>query len=909
MVLTDVNANATDTLTIAMSDATGTLTGDANLTKVDATHYTLTGDAATVQSELQALTFKFDAGHAGATTTFSLTDHSVVGEQSADTAAATTVTVTDTDPMVAPTITQTLAFATQATFGTGPAPQYMTVGDFNNDGKQDLATPNKSDGTVSILLGNGNGTFQQEVSYATGNTPVGISVGDFNHDGALDIAVPNTADNTVSILLGNGDGTFLPQVTYPTGNFPFSVSVADVDKNGIPDLIVTNIYANNVSVLLGNGDGTFQSQMSFAAGSEPNNAMSADFNKDGNPDIIVTDNIGNDVSVLLGNGDGTFQTPVTYAVGAGPTGVATGDFNHDGNLDIVVANFVGNTISVLLGNGDGTFRSQTQYETGLTPNVFSVADMNGDGYLDIVVQDYGANVVSVLLGNGDGTFQPQKTFAVGYLPGAVAVTDLNGDGQPDIVAANIGDNTVSVLLNTTTGQTTDSSTPINPFANMVLTDANANATDTLTIAMSDATGTLAGDGLTNNQDGTYTLTGDAATVQSELQALSFKFDPGHAGATTTFSLTDHSVVGEQSADTAAATTVTVKDTDVAVAPAHVAAIDFNGDGHSDVLLQNTADGHGEYYTWELNGTGALAGFGAVGWTPPSDANNNWVFAGTGDFNGDGKSDILLENTATGHGECFIWELNGTGALVGSGLVGWTPPSDANNNWLVKGTGDFNGDGNSDILLQNTADGHGEYFIWEMNGTGALVGSGTVGWTPPSDADNKWVFAATGDFNGDGKSDILLQNTAAGHGEYYVWELDGTKAPVDSGVVGWTPPIDANNNWVFAATGDFNGDGKSDILLHNTAAGHGEYYVWELDGTKPLVGSGTVGWTPPSDANNNWEVKGTGDYNGDGKSDILLQNTAVGHGECYIWEVNGTNALVGSGLVGWTPPTADWHATA
>ena len=167
---------------------------------------------------------------------------------------------------------------------------------------------------------------------------------------------------------------------------------------------------------------------------------------------------------------------------------------------------------------------------------------------------------------------------------------------------------------------------------------------------------------------------------------------------------------------------------------HVAAApksDFNGDGHSDVLLQNTSVGHGDYYIWEANGTGALAGSGAVGWTPPSDVNNNWVLSGTGDFNGDGKSDILLQNTATGHGECYIWELNGTGALVGSGLVGWTPPSDANNNWLVKGTGDFNGDGKSDILLQNTATGHGECYIWELNGTGALVGSGLVGWTPPS----------------------------------------------------------------------------------------------------------------------------------------------------------------------------------
>ena len=198
--VTDDNITATETLTITVGGGGGTLAGDSLIDNGDGA-YTLTGTAAEVTAALEALTFTPDGTHPGATTTFSLTDQSSVSGQAVATSDPTMVmvTVTDTDPMVAPTITQTLAFATQATFGTGPAPQYMTVGDFNNDGKQDLATPNKSDGTVSILLGNGNGTFQQEVSYATGNTPVGISVGDFNHDGALDIAVPNTADNTVSM--------------------------------------------------------------------------------------------------------------------------------------------------------------------------------------------------------------------------------------------------------------------------------------------------------------------------------------------------------------------------------------------------------------------------------------------------------------------------------------------------------------------------------------------------------------------------------------------------------------------------------------------------------------------------------------------------------------------------------------
>ena len=253
-----------------------------------------------------------------------------------------------------------------------------------------------------------------------------------------------------------------------------------------------------------------------------------------------------------------------------------------------------------------------------------------------------------------------------------------------------------------------------------------------------------------------------------------------------------------------------------------------------------------------------------------------------DFNGDGKSDILLQNA--NNGSCYIWELNGLSQFVASGFVGWTPGKD----WVAKDTGDFNDDGKSDILLQNANDG--TCYIWELNGTSQLVGNGYVGWTPGKD----WVAKGTGDFNGDGKGDILLQN--ANDGTCYIWELNGTSQLAGNGYVGWTPGKD----WVAKGTSDFNGDGKGDILLQN--ANDGSCYIWELDGTNPLVGNGFVGWLPGKE----WAAKGTGDFNGDGKSDILLQNAT--DGTCYIWELNGTGPLVGNGYVGWTPGT-DWHAVA
>ena len=304
--------------------------------------------------------------------------------------------------------------------------------------------------------------------------------------------------------------------------------------------------------------------------------------------------------------------------------------------------------------------------------------------------------------------------------------------------------------------------------------------------------------------------------------------------------------------------------------------DFDADGHSDILLQNGANGVS--FVWELDGLNVKAS-GGVGWTPPT---NNWHAVGTGDFNGDGKSDILLQNGDDG--QCFTWEMNGL-TVKASGIVGWTPPT---NNWRAVGTGDFNADGKSDVLLQNGA--NGMCFVWEMDGLN-VTGSGTVGWTPPT---NRWQAVGTGDFNGDGKSDILLQN--ADDGRCFVWEMDGLNV-IASGVVGWTPPT---NKWHAVGSGDFNGDGKSDILLQN--GDDGQCFVWEMDGLN-VIASGVVGWTPPT---NKWHAVGTGDYNGDGKSDILLQNGA--DGACFVWEMDGLNVKA-SGTVGWTPPSADWHASA
>ena len=329
----------------------------------------------------------------------------------------------------------------------------VAVGDFNGDGKPDVALVNQAGFTgnfVQVLLGNGDGTFQNPVNYAIGAFSSSVAVGDFNGDGKLDLVVTNSAesDATVGVLLGNGDGTFQNQVDYPVGTYPYIVAVGDFNGDGKLDLAVTDNANNGVQVVLGNGDGTFQSQVTYYfTGTLPYDVVVSDFNGDGKLDLAVTNFTDGTVSVLLGNGDGTFQNQVTYAVAGESSSIAVGDFNGDSKPDLAVGNTAGNTVSVLLGNGDGTFQNTVTYAAGSGVESVVVADFNGDGKLDMAVTNGGYNTVNVLLGNGDGTFQNPVSYAGGINPQPVAVGDFNGDGIPDLATLNNSGTNGYVLLN------------------------------------------------------------------------------------------------------------------------------------------------------------------------------------------------------------------------------------------------------------------------------------------------------------------------------------------------------------------------------------------------------------------------------------------------------------------------------
>jgi len=332
----------------------------------------------------------------------------------------------------------------------GSTPMSIVAADFRGNGDQDIAIANDLDNTVSILLGNGDGTFQPQVTYGTGLGPEGIAVGDFNRDGKLDLAIVNDLADTVSVLLGNGDGTFQLHVDYATGLEPIGIAAGDFNGDGKLDLAVTDQVEDTVSILLGNGNGTFRTHVDYYVGGQPAGVVVCDFNGDDHLDVAVA-NFGTDtITVLSGNGDGTFQSATDYATATGPVSLVAADFNGDGLPDLVVAELLTSQVSFLPGEGASGFGDRVDYNTGLYPESVATGDFNGDGILDLALPtDDALGSVSVLLGKGTGVFQSSVDFLTGLLPVSLSTADFNGDGRLDVASADENSNSASALLEST----------------------------------------------------------------------------------------------------------------------------------------------------------------------------------------------------------------------------------------------------------------------------------------------------------------------------------------------------------------------------------------------------------------------------------------------------------------------------
>ncbi len=457
-------------------------------------------------------------------------------------------------------------FSSATNFPVGTLPNSVVVGDFNKDGKPDIATSNGggSSNGISILLGTGTGSFGSATNY--GSYFDSLALGDFNSDGNLDIVAPQSSGGEfpsykVAILLGTGTGSFGTATNFDTGAYrPSSVAVSDFNGDSKPDLATANT-AGNVSILLGTGTGSFGVATNFNVGTNPQSVVAGDFNADGKLDLATANYDSNNVSILLGTGTGSFEIPINIDVGTKPQSVVAGDFNADGKLDLATANNQSNNVSILLGTGTGSFGAATNFNAGTSPYSVTVGDFNSDNKSDLAVANSGTNSnnASILLGDGTGSFGAIANFGAGTNPYSVAVGDFNADGKTDLATANNNSNNVSVLLNNTPAvnfgaaaysategnadiavniPVTVSSSPVKDLTVAIALNPSSTATQNSDYTFSPATLTFSAGTNTLTQNVAVTVKADNIPENSETAVFSFgTITDGIAGTTNQATLT------------------------------------------------------------------------------------------------------------------------------------------------------------------------------------------------------------------------------------------------------------------------------------------------------------------------------------------------------------------------------------
>jgi hypothetical protein len=662
----------------------------------------------------------------------------------------------------------------RADFPTGNFPSGVAVGDFNNDGRPDVTVSNRLDNTVSIFLGKQDGTLGLKTDFPVATGPWGLATADFNHDGRLDIAVTGSCGpncGVVSILLGNGDGTFAAHVEYTTGIDPITLAAADLNGDGFPDLAVVDncgTACGFISILLGKGDGTFRAKTDYPVGDSPYGVVLEDFNLDGKLDLAVA-NMSNTISILLGGGDGTFQASQNTTSNNAPAAVAAGDFDGDTIPDLVVSHTGPPwALTFMKGNGNGTFQPEqpfgTSFETYDTSNLAAI-DLNRDGKLDIVLTAVTKGGVIVFLGNGDGTFQPQDIYATKTYPFAFAVQDMNGDGHLDCIIADQENNDLTILLGNGDGTfSPKKSLPAGPVLIQqtsaiaaAVADFNGDSIPDLAVAegdfsyMNGGISVLLGKGNGLFQPPVYTNSNGALGA---IATADFNKD-GHLDVAVPNRNGAALLLGNGNGSFGAPLQVVMTQ---ATPARSVLAGDFNNDGNQDlVIVANGFVVSPPIYVLLGNGDGTFQSAKQF-WNSTSIPQE----VAAADFNHDGKLDLVVNLNP-----------NGIAVMLGNGDGTFQAPVPYATDQLPSGltVADLNRDGVPDIVA--TGD-QVNVFVGKGDGTFASEVNYNGGNFP------QHVIVA--DVNGDGKVDIVAsaEGTAAtGAIEILLGNGDGTfRLPVE-----------------------------------------------------------------------------------------------------------------------------------
>jgi hypothetical protein len=770
---------------------------------------------------------------------------------------------------VPPINAQSIPFNGPRDYLVGGSPQSVVVGDFNGDGRPDIATANWITNNISVLLQNSDGSFQSVINYPVGNQPASIQVGDVNNDGKLDLVVVNTTDGTIGVLLGNGDGTFQAQkLTTLSGAFP-SLVIADFNGDGKLDLAVgvptPQVNTSALAVLLGNGDGTFQAPVNYPVNAAPHVLAAADFNKDGKLDLVT---LGQGVLVLLGNGDGTFQAPINTPLSQ-PDGLVVADFNQDGNLDIATTSIPSlgfPSLTLLLGNGDGTFQVNVLSQTYIEP--FAAGDLNGDGKPDLITETtVGPAIVETLLNNGDGTFtagQSLPTAAeVSESALSIVLSDLNGNQKLDLVVASSNTETnagtlpdiVSVVYGNGDGSfanfpsypaslATPGGSPPGSVGTPVVGDFNGDGKPDLAVPIFTVgrsyyveISTLLNDG----EGFAPPIVTQLANLMSPLSPIYMssgdfngdgKLDMALTGSVGPFNETTgiSILLGNGDGTYQSATTYGAEMT------GPIAVADFNKDGNLDVIGVITSPSASLSV---LLGNGN----GTFGFPVNTSVVGSVIAFAIGDFNNDGKPDVAALLNSSGVEQLAMFFGNGDGTFTAGPTynVGLNPTAIA--------TGDMNGDGILDLIVGNSIG-----FVVDNpapSSVSVLLGNGNGTFQSPivTTAGNGISSIAVADFNLDGKPDVVIGNAGWTDISLLLGNGDGTlQAPTQFYV---NNIFDTGGLYDALAVADFDGNGSPDVavggqngvtLLLNTLGTGGPAAL--LSANALGFGNDTVGQTSP-----------------------------------------------------------------
>ena len=337
-----------------------------------------------------------------------------------------------------------------ASYTVGKNPTSVTTADFDRDGVTDLITTNIGDNSLSLLFGNGDGTFKEQVHIQAAKEPRALTLNDFNGDGVLDIAIACSGSDQIALFYGLPNGTFDVGRRYSVHKTPVSIASGDLNGDRKMDLIMA-LRNDKVKILLGEGNGTFSDGPVYEYGDTPTSIAIADLDRDGRLDLAVSNGgpMSNAVSIWLGNGDGTFRQPTDYRTGKRPLVVSFADFNGDRIEDLLVINGQMDTFTIFLGNGNGTFQKGIESGADAGP-VYGVSrDFDGDRVADVAIVNVQSNDLSILYGRGDGSFRyPPMNYRTRGGPFALATLHLTTaqSEEPGLVTANNGAGSISIFL-------------------------------------------------------------------------------------------------------------------------------------------------------------------------------------------------------------------------------------------------------------------------------------------------------------------------------------------------------------------------------------------------------------------------------------------------------------------------------